>query len=259
MAQQQSKPRHQDAGAATAAAAAAATGATLPPEAAEAAAAAVTGISAATQPIKEAAAAIASHDAESQASRSQPQTDSSRAHASQPHQPADMLSDSKQDSHPASHPDDKSAPNQPPASEQGPMLSVDRSGMIGMGHQHVPHDQPVPGKQQETEMARHLKGLIRFRSGPVTVAEYMSEALTNPNAGYYIQRSVFGAAGDFVTSPEISQMFGEVRTSLACSTFLAASFLPVSGAAGDLVTSPEISQVFGERGKVFPSVLLPPL
>lgn len=39
----------------------------------------------------------------------------------------------------------------------------------------------------------------------------MSEALTNPNAGYYISREVFGTSGDFVTSPEISQMFGEVR------------------------------------------------
>jgi NADH dehydrogenase [ubiquinone] 1 alpha subcomplex assembly factor 7 len=45
-------------------------------------------------------------------------------------------------------------------------------------------------------------------SGPITIAEYMSLALGHPEHGYYIAHESVGA--DFVTSPEVSQMFGEM-------------------------------------------------
>jgi NADH dehydrogenase [ubiquinone] 1 alpha subcomplex assembly factor 7 len=64
-----------------------------------------------------------------------------------------------------------------------------------------------------TEQRTPLEAEIRARiaqTGPMPVAEFMAMCLYDPQHGYYGHRSPFGADGDFVTAPEISQMFGEL-------------------------------------------------
>jgi NADH dehydrogenase [ubiquinone] 1 alpha subcomplex assembly factor 7 len=58
-------------------------------------------------------------------------------------------------------------------------------------------------------LGRALAARIRA-TGPLSLADFMAEALTHPTLGYYRRGDPLGAAGDFITAPEISQMFGEL-------------------------------------------------
>jgi NADH dehydrogenase [ubiquinone] 1 alpha subcomplex assembly factor 7 len=63
------------------------------------------------------------------------------------------------------------------------------------------------------EAAAPLLDDIRRRiavGGPMPVADYMRLCLTHPEHGYYVKRDPLGSGGDFITAPEISQMFGEL-------------------------------------------------
>lgn len=74
-----------------------------------------------------------------------------------------------------------------------------------------------------------LEALIRKQiaaSGPMPVSRYMQMCLTHPEHGYYLMRDPLGRDGDFITAPEVSQMFGELIGLWAASVWHAMGMPP---------------------------------
>lgn len=68
-------------------------------------------------------------------------------------------------------------------------------------------------------IADRLRDRIR-QTGPLSIAAFMTEALFDPKDGYYATKDPIGAGADFITAPEISQMFGELMGLWAAQSWM---------------------------------------
>jgi SAM-dependent MidA family methyltransferase len=67
----------------------------------------------------------------------------------------------------------------------------------------------LSGGAQATDLKGRLQREIAL-TGPLSVADYVTRCLHDPQSGYYATRPAIGPDGDFLTAPTVSQMFGEL-------------------------------------------------
>ncbi|TAJ72357.1 MAG: class I SAM-dependent methyltransferase [Phenylobacterium sp.] len=93
------------------------------------------------------------------------------------------------------------------------------------------------------------------QTGPLTVAQYMTACLHDPQDGYYATRPALGEGGDFITAPLVSQMFGELVGVWAISAWQAmgapSPFVLVEMGPGDGTLMGDVLRAAGRLSPAF--------
>lgn len=93
------------------------------------------------------------------------------------------------------------------------------------------------------------------QTGPLTVAQYMTACLHDPQDGYYATRPALGEGGDFITAPLVSQMFGELIGVWAISAWQAMGaprrFVLVEMGPGDGTLMSDVLRAAGRLSPAF--------
>lgn len=88
---------------------------------------------------------------------------------------------------------------------------------------HSDTELPVPGAEQTAHSSRLIERIVDYiqqSEGVISFRDYMQLCLYEPGLGYYSAGSTkLGAAGDFVTAPEISSLFGSCLANRAAQLF----------------------------------------
>lgn len=89
-------------------------------------------------------------------------------------------------------------------------LLVDRSGLVEYISPRRGDGASAEHKETPTALGVDLRNLISVK-GPISIHDFMTQAANNSLQGYYQHKtSQLGGQGDFITAPEVSQLFGEM-------------------------------------------------